>query len=99
MEGHYDNLNRKLDKLENNQHSKNKTQHNSQFYPRTVNLTKIKFTKEEMNLLKYGLQHSIKKPLKASWIKLIMETEQTKLLDVKIQNQYQILANRKLQQI
>jgi hypothetical protein len=28
MEAHYDNLNRKLDKLENNKHSKNKTQHN-----------------------------------------------------------------------
>jgi len=51
MEAHYDNLNHKLEKLENNQHSKNKTQHNSQFYSRTVNLTKIQFTKEEMALL------------------------------------------------
>jgi len=93
MEAHYNNLNHKLDKLENNQHDKNKTQHNSQFYPGTVNLTKIKFTKEEMALLNYGLQHSIGKLLKAYWINLIMETEQAvKLLDVKIQNPYRILA-------
>jgi len=49
------------------QHSKNKAQHSpqgQQFYPRTVNLTKIKFTKEEMALLNHGLQHSIENPLK-----------------------------------
>jgi hypothetical protein len=46
MEAHYNNLNHKTDRLENNQRSKNRTQHNSQFYPRTVNLTKIKFTTE-----------------------------------------------------
>jgi hypothetical protein len=51
MEAHCNNLNHKLDKLENNQHNKNKTQNNSQFYPRSVKLTKIKFTKEEMALL------------------------------------------------
>jgi hypothetical protein len=56
METHYNNLNHKLDKLQNMQHDKNKAQHNpqgQQFYPRTVNLTKIKFTKEEMALFSH----------------------------------------------
>ena len=67
METHYNKLNHKLDKLQNMQHGKNKAQHNSQgqqFYPRTVNLTKMKFTQEEMALLNHGLQHSLEKPLK-----------------------------------
>ena len=70
METHYNNLNHKLDKLQNMQHGKNKAQHNpegQQFYPRTVNLTKIKFTKAEMAVLNHGLQHSVEKPLKTYW--------------------------------
>jgi len=62
METHYNNLNRKLDKLQNKQHEMKKTkttQQHDQFYARTVNLTKIKFTHEEMSLLNKGLQHSI----------------------------------------
>jgi hypothetical protein len=46
METHCNSLNQKLDKLQNEQH-RNKTNNNHQrnhFYPRTVNLTKIKFT-------------------------------------------------------
>jgi hypothetical protein len=46
LETRYNNLNHKLDKLQNKQYGKNKAQHNSQgqqFYPRTVNLTKIKY--------------------------------------------------------
>jgi len=47
---------------------KTKTNHqHNQFYPRTVNLTKIKFTHEEMSLLNNGLQHSIEKPLEKYW--------------------------------
>jgi len=103
METHYNNLNHKLDKLQNMQHGKNKAKHDpqgQQFYPRTVNLTKIKFTKEEMALLNQGLQHSIEKPLKTYWINLIIETEQAiKLLGVKMQNPFRILATKKLKQI
>jgi hypothetical protein len=58
MEIHYNNLNIKLDKLQNKQH-KRKTG-NNQFYHRTVNLTSIKLTHEEMMLFNNGLQHSIK---------------------------------------
>jgi len=100
---HYNNLNHKLDNLQKNQHGKNKAQHNSKgqhFYPRTVKLTKIKFTKEEMALLNHGLQHSIEKPLKTCWTNLKIETEQAiKLLDTKMQNPFRILATKKLKQI
>jgi hypothetical protein len=103
IETHYNNLNHKLDKLQNKQHSKNKAQQNSQgqhFYPRTVNLTKIKFTKEEMALLNHGLQHSIEEPLKTYWINLIIETEQAiELLDAMMQNPFRILPTKKLKQI
>ena len=103
IEMHYNNLNHKLDNLQKNQHGKNKAQHNSKgqhFYPRTVKLTKIKFTKEEMALLNHGLQHSIEKPLKTCWTNLKIETEQAiKLLDTKMQNPFRILATKKLKQI
>jgi hypothetical protein len=49
------------------------------FYPRTVNLTDIIFTKEEQELLDLGAQHSIQQPLKTYWnnlnINLNLETE------------------------
>jgi hypothetical protein len=57
METHYNNLNRKIDKLQNKQQFRRKTENNpqhSQFYARTVNLTKITFTHEEMMLLNNG---------------------------------------------
>jgi hypothetical protein len=65
MEAHYDKLNKKLDNLQSkckgNTKSTSKSEA-SRFHPRTVNLTKIEFTKEETNLLDLGLQHSIKNP-------------------------------------
>jgi len=58
---------------------------NQLFYSRTVNLTKVKFTKEELALLNKGLQHSTEKPLNTYRINLIMETEHAiKLPDVKM---------------
>jgi hypothetical protein len=67
-EEHYNNLNKKLDNLQRKQKTKTTQTDNKQktkFYPRTVNLTNITFTKEEMNLLDLGLQHSFKKPANA----------------------------------
>jgi hypothetical protein len=49
METHYDNLNKKLDSLqvEHNKHGKHKNGSRQQiFYPHTINLTNISFTKE-----------------------------------------------------
>ena len=55
------------------------------------------FTEEEINLLNHGLQHSIEKPLKTYWTNLIMETERAiKLLDVKLQNPFRIIATKRL---
>jgi len=98
MESYYDSLNKKLDKLQNKQQCMRKTkinQQHNQFYPRTVNLTKIKFNHEEMSLLNKGLQHNIEKPLEKYWTGLIMETEQAiRMLEPKMQSAYRILATK-----
>jgi len=103
MESYYNNLNKKLNKLQNKEQCMGKTkinQKHNQFYPRTVNLPKIKFNHEELSLLNKGLQHNIEKPLEKYWTDLIMETEQaTRMLEPKLQSPYRILATRKLKQI
>ena len=63
MDSHYNKLNRKLDALQSKHKDKNRNrtkegQIQHHFYARTVNLTKIKFSKEETDLLNQGLQHS-----------------------------------------
>jgi len=76
MENQYNNLNRKLDKLQKEKQTKEKktdTHLLAQFYARTVNLTNIRFTQEEIMLLNNGLQHSIEKPLKKYWTNLIIK--------------------------
>ena len=73
MEIQYGNLNRKLDTLQAKQRRENTTSNQQEhFYPRTANLTKIKFSREELSLLNHGLQHSIEKPLNTYWTDLIM---------------------------
>jgi hypothetical protein len=103
MKKHYDNLNQKLDKLENCQNRKNKQNTNPQghhFHTRTINLTNIKFTQEETTLLSKGLQHSIEKPINRYWKDLIIETERAiHSLDTNMQNPMRILAATKLKQI
>jgi len=88
METYYNKLNRKVDALQNKQQDNSRTnehQLGQQFYTRSVNLTEIKFSKEEISLLNQGLQHSIEKPLDKYWIDLIMETEQAvRKLDAKM---------------
>jgi hypothetical protein len=65
-----------------------------------VNLTKIKFTNEEMALLNKGLQYSIEKPIEKYWTDLVMKTEQAiRNLNVKMQAPFRILATKKLKQI
>jgi len=103
METHYNNLNHKLDKLQRAKQIKRKTdthhQH-TQFYTRTVNLTNIRFSQEELTLLNNGLQYSIEKSLRKYWTDLIMETEHAlRMLDSKMQAPFRILATKKLKQI
>jgi hypothetical protein len=99
MDSHYNNQNRKLDKLLSKQQPKRKTEH-IQFYPRTVNITNMKLTHEEISVLNKGLQDSIEKAIGKYRTDLIMETELAiRKLDIKIQAAYGILASRKLNQI
>jgi hypothetical protein len=104
MDRHYNNLNRKIDALQQRQKKKYNTGHNNNqtqyFYRRTVNLTKIKFSNDEMSMLNNGLQHSIAQPLKKYWKNLIVETEQAiKLLDIKMQQPFRIITTKKLKQM
>jgi len=102
METHYNNLKRKLDKLQREKQTKRKTDtehQRTQFYTRTVNLTNIRFSLEERALLK-GLLNSIEKPLRKYWTDLIMETEEAvRMLDSKMLAPFRILATKKLKQI
>ena len=63
METYYTHLNKNLDRLQAKKRQQTRTSHNSQkqqqFYIRIKNLTNIKFTKEETELVRYGLQYSI----------------------------------------
>jgi len=87
METHYDKLNQKLDNLKTECSKCKKHQnHNQQqsFYPSTVSLTSITFTKEEQELLDLGTQHSIQ-PIEAYRTNLILETEHAiRLLDPQV---------------
>ena len=93
----YKKLNNKIDNLTKGKETRTKHNHNHQqhkFYKRTANLTNIIFTKEELETLDLGLQHSTK-PLTKYWLNLITETENAiKLLDQKQQNAYRILATK-----
>jgi len=61
---------------------------------------KHKILAEELAILNNGLQYSIEKPLEKYWTNLIMETEQAiRMLDIKMQAPFRILATRKLKQI
>jgi hypothetical protein len=77
MDRHYKHLN-KLDQLLKKQ-TKSSTHpqydDNCRFYTRVENLTNIKFNHEEMQLLKYGLNYGIEKPVTTYVASLTAETE------------------------
>ena len=104
METYYTHLNTKLGRLQAKQQQQTRTSLNNQkqqqFYPRIKNLTNIKFTKEETEVLSYGLQYSIAEPLTTNFTNLVIEMERAiKLLDTKLQNSYRITAASELKQI
>ena len=94
------NLNKKLDRLTRQQKKETKqTYHNdeNQFHERTLNLTTIKFDKEEKILIDKGMQYSIEKPIGIYWNDIIIETEQAiKKLEPRLQEAYRITAAQKL---
>jgi hypothetical protein len=104
METYYTHLNTKLGRLQAKQQQQTRTSLNNQkqqqFYPRIKNLTNIKFTKEETEVISYGLQYSIAEPLTTYFTNLVIEMERAiKLLDTKLQNSYRITAASELKQI
>ena len=103
MESHYEKLNKKLDILQqkrNHDTTHMDHQNKTSTYPRTINLTNIRFTAEEQALLDLGLQYNIKKPTASTWTNLALETERAiRLLDIKVQQSYRTIAAKKLRQI
>jgi hypothetical protein len=102
MESHYEKLNKKLDKLQQQrQQSATHRNHNkAATYSRTINLTNIQFTTEEQALLHLGLQYNLQKPTASTWKNLALETERAiRLLDAKDQQPYRITAAKKLKQM
>ena len=95
---------KKLDDLQTEQPQQTKTSHENgeqqQFNAGVKNLTSIKFTKEETQLINYRLQYSTKMSLTPYISDLTVETAKAiQLLDIKQQNPYRIIASGKLKQI
>jgi len=65
-----------------------------------MNLTNIKFTKEEQELQDTGMQYNIEQTGKTYWTNLVVETEQAiRQLETKIEDAYRILAAKKLTEL
>ena len=75
MDAYYDQLNNKLDHLQQPKHKKHPNHKNLHFYPRIKNLINIRFNDEELQLLKYSLNYSIEKPTTTCLTNLIAERE------------------------
>ena len=103
MEKQYANLNKKLDNLikkRKGNHIVRQEDDNNHFHTRVDNLTNIRFNREEIQLIKYGMKYSIERPTTTYINNLIDETERAiRLLDTSIQNTYRFLAAKKLKQI
>jgi predicted Ser/Thr protein kinase len=105
LERQYNHLNKKLDALQKKKYSHNqyynlRTKQETKFYTRMNNLSHITFTREELNTLNFGFQHSIEKPVTPYLTNIAIETENAiKLLDTNIQGAYRVLATKKLKQI
>jgi hypothetical protein len=104
MDQTYEKLNKKLDALTKQSHlthnstkTKMKTQTQN---PRVINLSEVKFTKEQIDTLALGPNFAIEKDPKLYLHELIIDTENAiRHLDPKIQNTYRFLATKKIKQI
>jgi uncharacterized protein YeeX (DUF496 family) len=64
------------------------------------NLSQLNFIKEELNILNYGFQYSIEKPITANLLNIAIETENAiKLLDINLQSAYHVMTAKKLKLI
>ena len=102
MKTKYDTLNNKIDKLKKDNRSNtihnNTTQHT--FFKRTINMTDIIFTDDELNLLDKGLKYNLHKKPK-NWIKtLALEADTTiRILPEKNQPYFKQLVANNLQKL
>jgi len=99
----YQKVNKKLDTLVKHKHVSYNTEKNTQthtFHSRLVNLTKTKFTKEQINTLTLGFNYAVEKDPKCFISDLIIDTENAiRHLDTKIQNTFRDLVTKKVQQL
>jgi hypothetical protein len=101
MDTLYHKLNKKIDTLiKHTQITHNTEKKTHTFHSRLVNLTNIKFTKEQINTLTLGFNYAIEKDLKYYINELIIDTENAITdLDSKIQNTFRHLATKKVKHI
>jgi predicted transport protein len=100
MKTKYDTLNNKIKKLkqnnETNTRNNNTTQHT--FFKRTINMTDIEFTNDELHLLEKGLKYNLHKKPK-DWIKTLALEADTAINNIPERNQpymKQLVANNLL---
>jgi len=101
MESVYKKLNKKLDDLTQGVHRDNK--HKEQVSiedKRVINMSKITFTKEQLDIMKLGPQYAIEKDPKQYINELIVDTENAiRHLNSSVQNTFRYLAAKNIQQI
>jgi hypothetical protein len=99
MENQYQKLNHKLDKLTNSTNKQN-TQKTFNFQPRIINLSQIKFTKQQTQTLALGPNYALEKEPKSYINDLIIDTEVAiRQLNQKSQNVYRHIAAKQIKQI
>ena len=101
MDNIYQRLNKKLDTLTNHTNTKHDNKKNaSKFQARIINLTNIRFTKEQIKTLSLGPNYAIEKEPKQYINDLIIDTENAiRHLEPKIQNTYRYLAAKQIKHI
>jgi hypothetical protein len=101
MDTLYQKLIKKLDTPTKHTQVTHNTEKNTHtFHSRLVNLTNIKFTKEQINTLTLGFNYAIEKDPKYRINELIIGTQNAiRHLDSKIQNTFRHLATKKVKQI
>ena len=97
MDTLYQKLNKKLNTLIRRTHVTYNTGKNTHaFHSRLVNLTKTKFTKEQISTLTLGFNCAVEKDPKYYINDLIIDTEKAiRHLDTKIQNTFRCISAKK----
>jgi hypothetical protein len=96
METVYENLNKNLYRLQNTniqQYKHANIKHHTKFYPQTVNLDQVNFTKDEIKILELGPNYALQKPVKHYTKELVIDTNNAiSNLDNKVTQHLQIFG-------